>query len=178
MLTYSTLFSFPAYKCKYCDRAFAQSNDLVKHLRSHIGENTYQCSQCPKAFRLYSELREHGKTHFLIGNEVIESTVDPDNIEHRIEEHEQEIYISNEVIIPCDQIESTVTTENIVQFNIKPGIIVDDSEINDKSRGIAPSSHDMQQLIIQPMDNSDVQMSEISLQHLQETTSVKSNEPC
>jgi len=56
------------YKCKYCDRAFAQSNDLVKHTRSHIGDNTYQCKQCPQAFRLYSELREHGKEHFIEKN--------------------------------------------------------------------------------------------------------------
>lgn len=53
------------YKCKYCDRAFAQSNDLVKHTRSHIGDNTYQCTECPAAFRLHSELRTHSKVHFL-----------------------------------------------------------------------------------------------------------------
>lgn len=58
-------YSFLAYKCKFCDRAFAQSNDLVKHTRSHVGENTYQCNLCPKAFRLHSELRQHGKDHFL-----------------------------------------------------------------------------------------------------------------
>lgn len=52
------------YKCKFCDRAFAQSNDLVKHTRSHVGDNTYQCTQCPVAFRLYSELRLHTKEHF------------------------------------------------------------------------------------------------------------------
>lgn len=56
---------FLAYKCKFCDRAFAQSNDLVKHTRSHVGENTYQCQMCPAAFRLHSELRQHGKIHFL-----------------------------------------------------------------------------------------------------------------
>ena len=53
------------YKCKFCDRAFAQSNDLVKHTRSHVGDNTYQCKECPAAFRLQSELRAHFKVHFL-----------------------------------------------------------------------------------------------------------------
>lgn len=51
------------YKCKYCERAFAQSNDLIKHLRSHIGENVYECELCPKAFRLAAELREHFSLH-------------------------------------------------------------------------------------------------------------------
>lgn len=55
---------FQPYKCKYCPRAFAQSNDLVKHNRRHVGINTYQCAECPLAFRLQRELREHGKIHF------------------------------------------------------------------------------------------------------------------
>ena len=28
------------YKCQYCDRSYAQSNDLLKHTRIHVGENT------------------------------------------------------------------------------------------------------------------------------------------
>lgn len=51
------------YKCKYCDRAFAQSNDLMKHLKSHLGDNVYKCSLCPLGFRLHSDLREHFNTH-------------------------------------------------------------------------------------------------------------------
>lgn len=53
------------YKCTYCDRAFAQSNDLVKHKRSHLGKNTYHCTECPETFRLHSELRLHTQQHFL-----------------------------------------------------------------------------------------------------------------
>lgn len=53
------------YKCQYCERAFAQSNDLVKHTRSHVGMNTYKCDQCPVAFRLHGELRVHRQQHFL-----------------------------------------------------------------------------------------------------------------
>lgn len=55
----------PQYKCQYCERAFAQSNDLVKHTRSHVGMNTYKCDQCPVAFRLHGELRNHRQQHFL-----------------------------------------------------------------------------------------------------------------
>lgn len=65
----STNFAFkfllPAYKCNFCVRAFAQSNDLVKHLRSHVGTNTYQCAECELAFRLQSELKEHIKIHYV-----------------------------------------------------------------------------------------------------------------
>lgn len=53
------------YKCKFCDRAFAQSNDLVKHTRSHVGDNTYQCKDCPAAFRLQGELKQHSHMHFV-----------------------------------------------------------------------------------------------------------------
>lgn len=56
---------FLQYKCQYCDRAFAQSNDLVKHTRSHVGVNTYKCDQCTAAFRLHGELRIHRQQHFL-----------------------------------------------------------------------------------------------------------------
>lgn len=51
------------YKCKYCQRAFAQSNDLIKHMRSHLGENVYKCELCPSAFRLATELRVHFALH-------------------------------------------------------------------------------------------------------------------
>jgi len=51
------------YKCKFCERAFAQSNDMIKHLRSHLGENVYRCELCPKSFRLATELRSHFTEH-------------------------------------------------------------------------------------------------------------------
>lgn len=52
------------YQCKYCDRAFTQCNDLVKHTRGHVGENIYMCEECPMAFRYQRELRAHVKDHF------------------------------------------------------------------------------------------------------------------
>lgn len=51
------------YKCKYCERAYAQSNDMIKHLRIHIGDNVYRCELCPQAFRLLCELRAHFASH-------------------------------------------------------------------------------------------------------------------
>lgn len=53
------------FKCNFCDRAFAQKNDLVKHTRSHVGDNTYKCKDCPAAFRLFRELQNHSNMHFL-----------------------------------------------------------------------------------------------------------------
>lgn len=52
------------YKCQYCDRSYAQSNDLLKHTRIHVGENTYRCNLCPQAFRLQAQLREHYRVHY------------------------------------------------------------------------------------------------------------------
>lgn len=51
------------YKCTYCDRAFAQSNDCNKHLKQHLGENIYQCELCPLRFPLARDLRVHFATH-------------------------------------------------------------------------------------------------------------------
>lgn len=63
------------YKCPHCpSKAFSQSNDLVKHLRSHVGNNTYQCDICPMAFRLYNELKKHKLEHFQTQQKIIEST--------------------------------------------------------------------------------------------------------
>lgn len=62
-------FPFSAYKCKFCDRAFSQSNDLTKHTRTHVGENMYRCPECPKAFRLQTELRNHSFEHYQAAKE-------------------------------------------------------------------------------------------------------------
>ena len=69
------------YKCNYCDRAFAQSNDLRKHTRTHVGDNTYQCKECPDSFRLQSELRAHIKVHFL--NQKASTTVKEPEIKQK-----------------------------------------------------------------------------------------------
>lgn len=54
------------YKCDVegCDRAYAQSNDLLKHKKIHIGELVYKCTICVEAFRLQSQLRDHYKIHY------------------------------------------------------------------------------------------------------------------
>lgn len=50
--------------CNFCDRAYAASGDLVKHLRSHVGEKTYFCDQCPESFKYSLDLKEHKNLHY------------------------------------------------------------------------------------------------------------------
>lgn len=59
------------YVCDFegCNRAYAQSNDLLKHKKVHVGELVYKCTICPEAFRLQSQLRDHYKVHYKNGEE-------------------------------------------------------------------------------------------------------------
>lgn len=83
------------YKCQYCDRAFAQSNDLVKHTRSHVGMNTYKCPECPLAFRLHGELRMHRQQHFLEGKGMLtgdpstQEAFDPKTVDSQLSQQQQ-----------------------------------------------------------------------------------------
>lgn len=51
------------YKCKYCEKAYCQSNELTKHLRFHLGENVYQCALCPQRFATVKLVKEHFILH-------------------------------------------------------------------------------------------------------------------
>lgn len=47
-------------KCKNCPAAYAQSYDLVKHMkRSHVGMSIYSCNKCSMSFQNYADLRKH-----------------------------------------------------------------------------------------------------------------------
>uniref|UniRef100_A0A182M8R9 Protein krueppel n=1 Tax=Anopheles culicifacies TaxID=139723 RepID=A0A182M8R9_9DIPT len=43
------------------------SNDMVKHMKIHVGNNPYQCDRCDESFRLLSDLRNHYKAHYQTG---------------------------------------------------------------------------------------------------------------
>lgn len=64
------------YKCKFCDKAYAQSNDLNKHLRTHVGENTYMCTQCPAAYKYQADLRNHEWEHYRLQKEAEQKAKD------------------------------------------------------------------------------------------------------
>ena len=47
--------------------AYTQRNDLIKHLKEHVGDAIYKCDfeGCTEGFRLKFELKQHYAVHYV-----------------------------------------------------------------------------------------------------------------
>lgn len=49
------------HSCKYCHKEFPRSANLIRHLRTHTGEQPYNCHKCDRSFSISSNLQRHIK---------------------------------------------------------------------------------------------------------------------
>ena len=50
-------------KCKHCDKNFARSGDLAKHMMIHTGQKNFKCTVCNKQFTQNGNLKVHMRIH-------------------------------------------------------------------------------------------------------------------
>lgn len=68
------------YECSHCSKAYGQSNDLMKHMQTHVGPNVYRCDigDCTEAFEKFSELKNHKILHYNSDETMIEESYEED----------------------------------------------------------------------------------------------------
>lgn len=52
-----------AYRCNFCFKGFSHSGNFKVHMRMHTDERPYRCGVCEKACRQQQDLEKHMRTH-------------------------------------------------------------------------------------------------------------------
>ena len=52
-----------AFKCKFCEKRFADKSQLVRHEQTHTVEKLFKCKLYEKCFSENGDLTRHKRTH-------------------------------------------------------------------------------------------------------------------